>query len=141
MIGVIKNNFNPKSFAVGLGIVTIIYVLLFAYVALNSAKTLSKLELKLASHSEIIKRDSIPLVDLPNDFASDPLNATPPVDGNALIAAPVNGLYETSTFGVLPKIAESGATPFNVYKKPFPLPGKPMIAVAVMDYGLSLIHI
>jgi polysaccharide deacetylase 2 family uncharacterized protein YibQ len=56
----------------------------------------------------------------------------------ALAVAPIEGLYENTPFGPLPKIMPDGKTPFTVYKKPFVLNReKPALAVAVLGYGLS----
>jgi polysaccharide deacetylase 2 family uncharacterized protein YibQ len=46
-------------------------------------------------------------------------------------------LIETTAQGPLPKRAANGLTPFDAYKRPFTDPGKPVIALAILDYGLS----
>lgn len=55
----------------------------------------------------------------------------------ALYPAPIKGLFDRTRSGPLPKISEKGITPFDAYKKPFSATGKPMIAIAVRDFGLN----
>lgn len=59
------------------------------------------------------------------------------ISGGALRSAPMEGLYEETQNGPLPIISADGLSPFMAYKKPFSLTGKPLIAVVVLDFGLS----
>ncbi|AWK88041.1 divergent polysaccharide deacetylase family protein [Azospirillum thermophilum] len=55
-----------------------------------------------------------------------------------LTPAPVPGLVEDSRNGPLPRIAEDGRKPWQVYARPFPLADKrPRIAIVMTDMGLS----
>lgn len=143
MTAALKQYFHLKSFLIGLGVVALIYVLLFVYIGINSSKTVHNLEQKLVSQSLVITRpDSAPEEFRPareNEHIDDvaALASAAPIDENALPPSPISGLYEDSEMGKLPKISDDGLTPFNAYKKPFTLPGKPLIAIAVLDYGVS----
>ena len=55
-----------------------------------------------------------------------------------LTPAPVPGLVEDSRNGPLPKIAEDGRKPWQVYARPFPAADKrPRIAIVMADMGIS----
>ncbi|NYZ13605.1 divergent polysaccharide deacetylase family protein [Azospirillum sp. RWY-5-1] len=63
----------------------------------------------------------------------------PGADGSITLApAPVPGLFEESKNGRLPRIAEDGRKPWQVYARPFP-PNerRPRIAIVMADMGLS----
>lgn len=74
---------------------------------------------------------------LPTDAA--PLALPDAAAPNAvLVAAPVPGLVEDSRNGPLPKIAEDGRKPWQVYARPFPATDKrPRIAIVMADMGIS----
>ena len=76
--------------------------------------------------------------------AAPPSTATPPTPvpqaaapTGPLEPAPLQDLYEESDSGRLPKMSPNGLTPFNAYKRPYAYNNKPVIAIGVMDYGLS----
>lgn len=74
---------------------------------------------------------------LPTDAAPLPL---PGVPGAAvtLTPAPVPGLVEDSRNGPLPRIAQDGRKPWQVYARPFPATDKrPRVAIVMSDLGLS----
>ncbi len=55
-----------------------------------------------------------------------------------LTAAPVPGLVEDSRNGPLPRIAEDGRKPWQVYARPFPAADKrPRIAIVLAEMGIS----
>nr|WP_274390145.1 divergent polysaccharide deacetylase family protein [Azospirillum doebereinerae] len=55
-----------------------------------------------------------------------------------LTPAPVPGLVEDSRNGPLPKIAQDGRLPWQVYARPFPAADKrPRIAIVMADMGIS----
>lgn len=60
-----------------------------------------------------------------------------PKHSGPLEPAPLDGLIEMAPEGKLPKISASGLAPFDAYKRPYSYEGKPVIALAVLDYGLS----
>nr|WP_207457315.1 divergent polysaccharide deacetylase family protein [Azospirillum sp. SYSU D00513] len=65
--------------------------------------------------------------------------APAPAEGPVtLVAAPVPGLVEETRNGPLPRIAEDGRKPWQVYARPFPEADKrPRIAIVLTDMGLS----
>lgn len=142
MTALLKTHFSPGAFFTGLGVVATLYLGLFVYLWTQSSETLNALESKLASETVQIQHIHSPAYDDIDMMAGDvPVQNLPgedmPAQDTALPPAPIDGLYEMTDLGPLPKIAENGVTPFRAYKKPFTLPGKPLIAIAVMDYGLS----
>lgn len=55
-----------------------------------------------------------------------------------LVPAPVPGLVEDSRNGPLPRIAQDGRKPWQVYARPFPATDKrPRVAIVMSDLGLS----
>lgn len=74
--------------------------------------------------------------------APAPASAGLPVpgpDGSITLApAPAPGLFEESKHGRLPRIAEDGRKPWQVYARPFPpSERRPRIAIVMADMGLS----
>lgn len=63
----------------------------------------------------------------------------PGPDGSIVLAtAPAAGLVEDSAQGPLPRVAEDGRKPWQVYARPFPPTEKrPRIAIVMADMGLS----
>ncbi|MCB1562740.1 MAG: divergent polysaccharide deacetylase family protein [Alphaproteobacteria bacterium] len=52
--------------------------------------------------------------------------------------APLDGLFEKTGAGLLPRISNKGLTPFAAYRKPGLVhKGRPAVALAILDYGLS----
>lgn len=63
-----------------------------------------------------------------------------PEHGEEQTAAPkpdFSDLIEATPIGPMPKKSASGRTAFETWKRPFTDTGNPVIALAVMDYGLS----
>ncbi|MBK1839883.1 divergent polysaccharide deacetylase family protein [Azospirillum sp. YIM B02556] len=74
---------------------------------------------------------------LPTDAAPLPLPGAPAA-AVTLVPAPVPGLVEDSRNGPLPRIAQDGRKPWQVYARPFPATDKrPRIAIVMSDLGLS----
>lgn len=74
---------------------------------------------------------------LPTDAAPLPLPGVPAA-AVTLVPAPVPGLVEDSRNGPLPRIAQDGRKPWQVYARPFPATDKrPRIAIVMSDLGLS----
>lgn len=135
MNAVLNTYFSPKHFLIGLGVVAALYVLLFGYLFLRADHTLEQLQSTLVTDSAVIERTDFaaPLAEIeePQQEQAEEQSA------DALFPAPLEGLYEDTRDGRLPKISRDGATPFKAYRKPFIFPGKPLIAIGVLDYGLS----
>jgi len=74
---------------------------------------------------------------VPTDAAPLPLPGAPAA-AVTLVPAPVPGLVEDSRNGPLPRIAQDGRKPWQVYARPFPATDKrPRIAIVMSDLGLS----
>nr|WP_246513080.1 divergent polysaccharide deacetylase family protein [Azospirillum picis] len=74
---------------------------------------------------------------LATDGAPLPLPGQPAA-AVSLTPAPVQGLVEDSRNGPLPRIAQDGRKPWQVYARPFPAADKrPRIAIVMTDLGLS----
>lgn len=146
MVAALKQHFDSRAFLIGIMAFALLYVLLFSYAIITSSKTITAMESQLASQAVLIKKpqvlvDESPSRDIEPKASKEKLDIkSNSLSSIALSSAPIEGLYESSPQGLLPKISSDGTTPFNAYKKPFTLPGKPSIAIAVLDYGLSDIH-
>ncbi len=78
-----------------------------------------------------------PATPLPTDAAPLPLPGAPAA-AVTLVPAPVPGLVEDSRSGPLPRIAQDGRKPWQVYARPFPATDKrPRVAIVMSDLGLS----
>lgn len=78
-----------------------------------------------------------PAAPLPTEAAPLPLPGVPAA-AVTLTPAPVPGLVEDSRNGPLPRIAQDGRKPWQVYARPFPATDKrPRIAIVMSDLGLS----
>ncbi|MBY6260571.1 divergent polysaccharide deacetylase family protein [Azospirillum sp. 412522] len=74
---------------------------------------------------------------VPTDAAPLPLPGAPAA-AVTLVPAPVPGLVEDSRNGPLPRIAQDGRKPWQVYARPFPATDKrPRVAIVMSDLGLS----
>lgn len=47
------------------------------------------------------------------------------------------GVLEETEFGMIPRKSPEGLTPFEAHRRPFTRQNRPVIAIALMDYGLS----
>lgn len=63
--------------------------------------------------------------------------ALPSMNGSALAAAPIAGLYAPGPGGPLPIIAQDGRTPAQAYARPFKANGRPKVALVVGGLGLN----
>ncbi|ACT57860.1 divergent polysaccharide deacetylase family protein [Hirschia baltica] len=55
----------------------------------------------------------------------------------ALVRAPIQGLYENGAVGRLPKIADDGRRPADIYARPHTPNGKPQVALIVGGLGIK----
>ncbi|MCC6598242.1 MAG: divergent polysaccharide deacetylase family protein [Alphaproteobacteria bacterium] len=151
----IEQLFSLKHFLVGLGVVAALYVLLAAYALLTYqgprapsgepvfplyTVEVERFKLEKEAHTQeppISAHTQEHMAEPPELNAQDMSNALPPNTAKSLSAAPAPGLSMESAFGLLP-LAQGSKTPFNVYKKPALVNrDKPMLAIAVRNYGLS----
>ena len=86
------------------------------------------LPLQDSDHAEV------PIEQSPASAHADSVPAPPSLPKTAFLPS---DMIEMTPQGALPKHAPNGLTPFEAYKKPFVDQGKPTIAIAIMDYGLS----
>jgi polysaccharide deacetylase 2 family uncharacterized protein YibQ len=143
---------TSKEFKRGMVAVAVIYAGLFGFIAIKGKDISKRIEEGLATQTVSLERLAPPAPQetatapvpaemlgpaQPYDAAHDTAPEMSQVTGDALYPAPMEGLYYDTPQGKLPKISEKGLTPFQAYKKPFVSPGKPLVAVAVLDYGLS----
>lgn len=149
--------FSAKAFTRGLIADAVILIVMLALTLLVADYTVDSLRARLPGKSVSIdrsvledQRDSASVTETPVHVPSEtpppevaPVDPGPAYEGgiaaNTMPEAPIEGLTENSEFGTLPRIRESdGLKPFDAYKKPFnAIPGRPRIALAVMDMGLS----
>ena len=149
---IIRNGTFITAFLQGLVVVFFVYVLIFTATVIQSRGQPDQY-LTLSSASAIIGRNE-PVATL------SPQQLQPEDHENALAAGGAEGvahppleitaganqetgsvvvpdLVENTAEGPLPKPSPDGQTPFNAYKRPYTPDGHPVVALAVMNYGLS----
>lgn len=68
-------------------------------------------------------------------------NASPAPAASPLAKAPIQGFFERTPAGDLPRIAENGQTPAQAYARPFAAPaGAPRVSIIVGGLGLNQNH-
>lgn len=159
----LKENFSPRAFGQGLAIAALLYALVAAWIFFNAGKTAEEQLEKLASQTVIVEWKTPPAPDTemlvqgpPNELAAPPETApeqqqpqqqeaapvpyAPEILESGLAKAPLEGLYETTPLGQVPKVrATDGLTPFMAYRRPFDLQASdaPLISLAITGLGLS----
>lgn len=126
-----------RNFIEGLIAGFIVLLLLLFWMGLRADRTAEKIQSSIPFEAVEILR---PVAKETHPIGVD-MNAaeTALAAQNALPKAPLEGLSENKGGHLLPIIrARDNLTPFNAYKRPFsPVAGRPMVAVVVVDYGLS----
>ena len=150
----IKAHFSKKMFVKGLGVVFVLYVLIFTTVFFTKDATYQKHLDRLANKTTIINNLHAPSADsehsgktLTNAHVTDQDNQTvinkKYPNAKPLDAVPVAGLYQETPQGLIPMVREiDKLTPFKAYKRPFDMKaakGKKIISLAIYDIGLSQI--
>jgi uncharacterized protein len=139
-----------KAFAQGIALAAVIYAGIYGFISLKADQTVARIQDNLPSAIMLIDR-AAPSPGTQVYQSSTSVSTTQPIDtapeteigmqvdvpSGPLPTAPIQGLYESAETGMLPKTSETGLTPFEAYKRPFVSHGKPAIALAVRDYGLS----
>lgn len=135
-----------KSLLQGTAVAGLLLLLLPGYALLNRNSLYEEMDSHLASQMVNILRaqNEHPVVQAHIDHSATTATADKNKDGVAL-PAPENedSLYELLEGSIsVPAMPEKGSPSiFNLYKKPFNIPEdtteKPVISLAVMDYGLS----
>lgn len=125
-ITTISQRVDMTALVKGLITVTVIYILIFLYVYLNSAGTITMLE------SQIVV-ENIPITRIEK---SD--NQVTNVPESMSV---IDGLHEVTDIGHLPIIRKKDSlTSFRAYQHPFSfknIGNKPVISFIIVDYGLS----
>jgi polysaccharide deacetylase 2 family uncharacterized protein YibQ len=126
------------SFLRGVLVVLVLYALLFTVGYFVAGSSRDDLDAGMASEIVMLEK---PAHEVNTSGKSDiiAVSSEIAVSKDSLPSAPFAALIETHEGGNLPKIGADGLTPFKAYKRDFALPaaGVPVIAFAVMDYGLS----
>lgn len=149
--GKVGAHVQPIAFLRGVGVFFGLYILIFIFIGLNKEGALKALETSLSSETVRIMRahhKGVPssahaLANADIQHASDHDALAPFIEKAAtkgpvpLLPAPMEGLFEVTPIGFLPKISNKNVTPFKAYKKPFHPAGKPLVVIVVRDYGLS----
>lgn len=140
----------------GLVVVFFVYVVIFT-VTIVKSRSPSENTAQLASITAQIARGQPPVETVvtphlePQDQAPAPVAEHPPEEHTPEVVAehpveqphavtPAPGssdLVEVTPQGPLPKRSPSGQTPFEAYKKPYMPDGSPVIALVVLDFGMS----
>lgn len=161
-----KIPFSARVFGLGLGVAGVVYLILGGYLAMNGHETAMKRQKSTASQTVAIQREASEMKAPPHEMFGPPVPApheTVPVEesshteapepshdehpapesedvsGTALTNAPVDGLYEDTADGRLPKIRDTDRlTPFDAYRRPFKTASAvSAISIVVMDIGIS----
>ena len=159
-----KPLFCVAAFLKGLVVCTLFFAVIVVWAWVQKGQTENFFQDKLASKTAIIKQGSSniyrlsdvqPVLTMPDVNLSKPPSATDPAPdskdtamaplnpatptSDALVAAPVPGLYESAASGLLPLARqEDGLTPFDAYKRPFQKNSdKPLLSIIVTDLGVS----
>lgn len=149
--GGLERFFSLKQFLLALAIVLMVFLSLACYAALMKDRTMAMLETRLASYTvEVEKPEAppaapVPIPDKGESAKTQSPEADLPVEAKktavpvkSLPSAPLPGMTEASEYGELPVLSGEDSSPFDAYKKPAILNrDRPMLAVAVTDYGLS----
>lgn len=147
----LQHHLSTRSFRLGLGVVGLVYVLVFILLWLNGSAITSQRESRLASETVTIvwEKESIPFgPPAPHETTTaepekhEDISAHEEVASAAaaLKRAPIDGLYVDTMDGRLPKIRDTDKlSPFNAYRRPFtaPKPGMPIISIGIINFGLS----
>ncbi|MCE7886134.1 MAG: hypothetical protein DYH13_01325 [Alphaproteobacteria bacterium PRO2] len=142
----------------GLVVVFFIYVVIFTVTIVKSRSPSESVTPLATATAQIVRMNPQPHVEAvvtphlePQDQTPAPVHAEPapqhapdPVVEHPAeethVPVPAHGssdLIEVTPQGPLPKRSSSGQTAFEAYKKPYAPDGNPVIALAVLDYGMS----
>ncbi len=132
--------FSGKAFVQGLAIGLLLLALLHVWLWSQAPRTMDVLQKRLASQTVPVQGSRA----APGSLEAMPEGADHTASAPAvtpLQPAPVEGLYEQTAEGRLPRIdSQSGLTPFQAYRRPFDpaaAAGKPVVSLVLTDLGLS----
>ena len=157
----LKTNISKKAFTQSLFFAGLVYILISSYVWYSTPAILANLQQRLATQTVLVEwikaaepkaapvaappapvsQNDVAAAQMPVPDAAVQDVVTAPVKpmANGLVAAPLEGLYETTELGRLPVRRKDGMSAFSAYRRPFDVyaADKPLIAIAVMNIGLS----
>ncbi|MEM8833324.1 MAG: divergent polysaccharide deacetylase family protein [Pseudomonadota bacterium] len=143
----IVTNFSFRSFLIGLIVCTLFLLSLLTWAYFSEESTKKKLAERIPSKTVIVEKAAQDAVIEMPAVEVAPVVAVPPTDVKKptpeemakATAAAIPGLFESTDYGLIPKIrADDGLTPFEAYKNVFtPTQGKPVISFVVTNLGLS----
>ncbi|ANC92120.1 divergent polysaccharide deacetylase family protein [Azospirillum humicireducens] len=136
-----------KPLLVAVALVAVAYAGLGGWLALNAGSTREAWQASIPSTTAAVDppppppkpepKVAAPAAPLPTDAAPLPLPGAQAA-AVTLVPAPVPGLVEDSRSGPLPRIAQDGRKPWQIYARPFPATDKrPRVAIVMSDLGLS----
>lgn len=98
-----------------------------------------QVETVVTPHLEPQDQAPAPVAHAPEEHAPAPVDEHPAEQAHDTAPAAHGGsdLVEATPQGPLPKRSPSGQTPFEAYKKSYTPDGSPVIALVVLDYGMS----
>jgi len=154
--------FSFKSFFIALTLGVLIFAGMVVWLTMNANKTAEKFVENLPTKTAIVNREVDPIItteDVQPVLRMTPMEPEeqekPPVpedtkvtqavavstapESNTNAIAPIDGLYQSSDYGLLPITnKETGMTPFKAYKKDVSVDGaKPSIAFIVVNMGIN----
>lgn len=154
-------NFSLGALAKGIAACLVFFIALGIYAQFKASDTKDQMASKLPSKTAIVKQGDTntyrlgesqpvlrmpaveetgtPQVDQAEESKSNDALASKYDSSEGLVPAPIPGLYESSSEGLLPlSRKDDGLTPFEAYKRPFQKnTEKPIISFVVTDMGIS----
>ncbi len=153
-----KSFFSFASFVKGILIGVLFFLVIAGWAWFKKDDTQIKIKSRLASKTAIVEKDTQntyrisdaqTVLTMPKTNVVHKNTEENPSENNnaaqqnksvkSLVPAPVPGLYESVSEGLLPRIrTEDNLTPFNAYKRPFQRNGeKPLLSIIITDLGVS----
>ncbi len=149
MPDIFNDYFSQRAFLQGLLAGAVFIIFAWGFALFNTKTTIKNLENSLNTRTVLIENIyeeesasylndvNIETQDTPAPSMADIASYQPIKNRKSLYPAPINGLFERSPLGLLPKISQNNISPFDAYKKSFSSTGNPLIMIAVLNYGLQ----
>ncbi len=147
-----KPSTRLPAFWQGVAGVVLIYAALFGYAATQGGAIKTEIEDRLVSKTVLLERPPPTLQDIETNQTSltpgyknlqkkkaPEEKAELPVIREGLPPAPIPGLYEETSRGLLPQTRGDGMTPFKAYRRPydFKKASTPLVGLLISGYGIS----
>lgn len=139
----IKAHISVRDFSIAFGVIVLLYVGFFTWIATNTQNTIAKLEHDHLQQLSVEIDWTAPLKEAtqqPNSKKKTNENITSADNSPAATVTIEPGTYRKTDDGYLPiKRSSDNLTVFEAYRRPFSLKGsdKPIIALGITDMGLS----